>query len=208
MILARSLSTLLAATAILIAAGAPAQAQHPLTLEDSATPHLLAMRGNGWQRGSALAPTAQTADVRVMDAQQALAERAAGARLKAVYVVGRDAGHYQVLVVDESVLGERRAALTQLIALHERARAWLIGNPREAAALVGAASGITAEAAAQRLAHSDLHVARPGPALAQALAAANPAAGNVIAELLDDTPLRDAVRLDLHAAPTSLASLR
>ncbi|MFN0164316.1 MAG: hypothetical protein ACKVQQ_24020 [Burkholderiales bacterium] len=95
--------------------------------------------------------------------------------------------------MSERLLESQGATLEQLIALHEQARRWIIANPVQARLVVARELGITQEAGAAVLAERDFNVSRPGPALAQSLKAAGAAPG-IVDALLDDGPLRAAVR--------------
>jgi hypothetical protein len=184
--------------AVALVAGA-AFAQPVISVQaDADSPHGLVIRHFGWaERGSTVSvrwvSNAAAADVAVVSASSAVAQRASGADLKAVYVVSRTSGSYKVLAVSERLLESQGATLEQLIALHEQARRWIIANPAQARLVVARELGITQEAGAAVLAELDFNVSRPGPALAHSLKAAGAAPG-VVDALLDDAPLRAAVR--------------
>lgn len=206
---------LLAMVIICAAAGARADSGLPAALEVGVlSPHALVIRHQGWAEngisgGVTWVPGGASADFAVVPAEQALARRAAGEPLKAVFVVSREAGEYRLLVVREDVLSKRGELVAQVVGLYERARKWLLAHPAEAAALVAQAAGIGAAEARDLLVKRQFHVSRPGPALAQSLRSAADAthAAHVDA-LLDDGPMRAASRVAEPAAATLLLSQR
>lgn len=182
----------------------------PVSLEVGASsPHALVIRHQGWAEslltgGINWIPSATTADFAVIPAEEALARRAAGEPLKAVYVVSREAGEYRLLVVREDVLRGRADLVAQVVGLYERARKWLVAHPLEAATLVAQAAGLGAAEARKLLASRQFHVSRPGPALAQSLkSAADPSRAAHVDALLDDGPMRAASRA-LESGPKTL----
>jgi hypothetical protein len=204
MIFVRPALALLVAASALTATVVRADTRPPLTLAAEASqPHLLVLRQQGAGALPRLVARDQDAEARILDARDALAERAAGAPLKAVYVVAREAGRYEVLVVREAVLAERADDVARLVAAFEQARRWIVANPAETSALVAGSAG---ETAARKLAARDFTVARPGPALEQALSSAVDRAQ--ARALVDDGPLRAAAGAGRESAATRVAGLR
>lgn len=153
--------------------------------------------------------TKGVADFAVEDARVALARRASGEDLKAVFVVSRQAGAYQVLVVRESILARDPVLVEQVVAQFERARRWLIAHPQDGAAVLAHAGEIGLEAAQERLSRGDFQMARPGPALAQALkSVADPLHAAHVDALIDDGPMRAAVNALRQDERTALLGLR
>lgn len=204
---------LISAVAAFSSFGIAAETSAPATLESGA-PHALVIREMRWaetENGAAIqwAPTGSAADLSVLRAEEALARRAAGEPLKAVFVVSREAGDYRLLVVREDFLASRPEMVERVVGLYERARRWLITHPLETAALVAQETGVSALAAQAVLASREFHVSRPGPALAQALRAAADAARSAqVDALLDDGPIRAATRKVEQSAKPVLLSLR
>ena len=181
--------TLVAALLSVMAAAVHAEA--PVAVQADAgtiTPHASVIRKFGWE-------TAGLPDFSVLRADVALAQRAAGAAHKAVFVLSRGAGGHDLLVVSESALTQRPKAVEALVALHEQARQWLVSHPEEAARLVAADAGIGEAHAATLMARRDFSVSRPGPSLAHALKSnSNGASADVVDALLADQPIRAAAR--------------
>ena len=206
---------LMLAAAITIVGGiARADSGAPVSLEVGvSSPHALVIRHQGWAEslltgGINWIPSGTSADFAVIPAEEALARRAAGEPLKAVYVVSREAGEYRLLVVREDVLRGRADLVAQVVGLYERARKWLVAHPLEAATLVAQAAGLGAAEARNLprnlLASRQFLVSRPGPALAQSLkSAADPSRAAHVDALLDDGPMRAASRA-LESGPKTL----
>ena len=196
---ARCVSALLLGSVVL---GVRAETPAPLRVQfDPNTPHMQVMRKLGWVEaefgvaGVQWVAQVQAADVVVASGADAVAQRAAGMPVKAVFVLARSAGAYELLIVAESLLAERPDAIEKIVALHEKARKWLLAHPDDAANLLALGRGRSVADAARELARRDLSVARPGPALSAALKRDLDAirAGAVDA-LLFDQPLRAATR--------------
>lgn len=201
----------------LFAAITAAHAEAPVAVQSGLySPHVAVIRHMAWDR-EAGAPAVtwvgagQASDVSVVPAAVAVARRNAGEDLKVVYVVSRDANGFNVLVVSQRTLIERRESVEQVLAWHERARRWMLDNPAETVRVVAQGSGISTDQASAAFAGQEFYVARPGPALAQALKAGGAEAA-VVGALIDDAPMRAAVRR-LEQAPSAqvrvpLATLR
>lgn len=206
-----NLFLMMLAAAITIAGGAArADSGAPVSLEVGASsPHAVVIRHQRWAEnmfagGVQWMAAGTTADFAVIPAEQALARRAAGEPLKAVFVVSREAGEYRLLVVREDVLSKRGELVAQVVGLYERARRWLVARPLEAAALLAQAAGVGDAEAREIIAKRQFHVSRPGPALAQSLkSAADPSRAAQVDALLDDGPMRAASRA-LEAGPQAL----
>ncbi|MBL8381043.1 MAG: hypothetical protein JNM79_24455 [Burkholderiales bacterium] len=193
----------------LFAAIAAAHAEAPVAVQSGlSSPHAAVIRHMAWDR-EAGAPAVtwvgagQASDVSVVPAGVAVARRSAGEDLKVVYVVSRDANGFNVLVVSQRTLTERREPVEQVLAWHERARRWMLDNPTETARVVAQGAGIPTEHAAAALSGQEFYVARPGPALAQALKAGG-ADATLVGVLIDDAPMRAAVRRVEHARPAQV----
>lgn len=192
---------LLSAIAACSSFGVAAETSAPATLEIGAhTPHALVIKDMRWVEtagGAAIhwVTAASAADFAILRAEEALARRAAGEALKAVFVVSRQAGDYRLLVVREDFLASRPEMVERVVGLYERARRWLVTHPLETATLFAQETGASAAAAQAILAGREFHVSRPGPALALALrASADAARSRQVDALLDDGPMRAATR--------------
>lgn len=192
-----------------------AESSVPATLEiGTQAPHAMVIKDLRWAETASNAaihwvPAGSAADFAVLRAEDALARRAAGESLKAVFVVSRAAGDYRLLVVREDFLASRPEMVERVVGLYERARRWLIAHPLEAAALVAQETGSSATAAQAMLAVREFHVSRPGPALALALRASADAARSAhVDALLDDGPMRAATRKLEQGLQPVLLSLR
>lgn len=168
-----------------------ARAEAPGAVQPDAvtiTPHASVIRKFGWD-------TSGLPDFSVLRADVALAQRAAGAAHKGVFVLSRGESGHDLLVVSEAVLKQRPQAVEALVALHEQARQWLVRHPEEAVRLVAADAGVSEAQAAALMARRDFSVARPGPSLAHALKSSpNSASADVVDALLADQPMRAAAR--------------
>lgn len=192
-----------------------AESSVPATLEiGTQAPHAMVIRDMRWAETASNAaihwvPAGSAADFAVLRAEDALARRAAGESLKAVFVVSRKAGDYRLLVVREDFLASRPEMVERVVGLYERARRWLVTHPLETAALFAQETGASATAAQTMLDGREFHVSRPGPALALALrASADPARSAQVDALLDDGPMRAATRKLEQGLQTVLLSLR
>ena len=202
---------LIFAAAIAMAGGlVHADSAAPVLLEAGvASPHALVIRQQGWAdsmpgAGVNWVPSGTAADFAVIPAEEALARRAAGEPLKAVFVVSREAGAYRLLVVREELLRGRGELVAQVVGLYEQAHKWLVAHPQEAVAVVAQAAGAGTAEARDLLANRQFQVSRPGPALAQSLkSTATPSTSAHIDALLDDGPMRAAARA-LESGPKTL----
>lgn len=206
----RNLAVFLGFAAALVSGHAAADVVIEAGAQDA---HLLVIKRQDFAAGDVGAATRVdtkgVADFAVEDARVALARRAAGEDLKAVFVVSRQAGAYQVLVVRESILARDPVLVEQVVAQFERARRWLIAHPQDGAALLAHAGEVSLEAAQERLARGDFQVARPGPALAQVLkSAADPRQAAHVDPLIDDGPMRAAIHALRQDERTALLGLR
>ncbi len=172
-LLARCVSALLLGSVVL---GARAETPAPLRVQfDPNSPHMQVMRKLGWAEaefgvaGVQWVAQNQAADVSVASGADAVAHRAAGVPIKAVFVLARSAGAYELLIVGESLIEKRPAAIEAIVALHEKARKWLLAHPDDAASLLATVRGYPVADAARELSRRDLSVSRPGPALSAAL---------------------------------------
>ena len=156
----------------------------------------------GWLEAAGLqvewAKAGQVADFAVAQDQAAIAARAAGKPVKAIYVVSRavagDAAQY--LVVAEGLLAQRGEEARVVLANLERARHWINADPAAAEALVGAV-----------VRDHNFSGSRPGPAQLASLkklARANGLDEQVGAALLDDSAYRAALT---QPRPERLAAL-
>ena len=182
--------------------GVRAETPAPLRVQfDPSSPHMQVMRTLGWAEaefgvaGVQWVAQDQAADVSVASGADAVAQRAAGVPVKAVFVLGRSAAAYELLIVRESLIEARPAAIEAIVALHEKARKWLLAHSDDAASLLATGRGYSVADAARELARRDLSVSRPGPALSTVLKRDLDAvrAGAVDA-LLFDQALRAATR--------------
>lgn len=210
----RFLASLAAATAFSsFTVGAESSAPANLEIGTQA-PHAIVIKDMRWAESPGRAaihwvPAGSAADFAVLRAEDALARRAAGESLKAVFVVSRESGDYRLLVVREDFLASRPEMVERVVGLYERARRWLIAHPLEAAALVAQEAGGSASAAHALPAVREFHVSRPGPALALALRASADAARSAhVDALLDDGPMRAATRKLEQGLQPVLLSLR
>lgn len=202
---------LMFAAAIAMAGGiARADSGAPVSLEAGvSSPHALVIKQQGWAdrmsgAGVNWISSGAAADFAVIPAEEALARRTAGEPLKAVFVVSREAGAYRLLVVREDLLRGRGELVAQVVGLYEQARKWLVAHPQEAVALVAQAAGVGTAEARDLLVNRQFQVSRPGPALAQSLkSTASPSTSAHIDALLDDGPMRAAVRA-LESGPKAL----
>lgn len=206
---------LLAAIAAFSSFGVAAEPNAPATLEAAIhAPHALVIKDMRWAEttsGGAIrwVPAGAAADFTVLRAEEALARRAAGEALKAVFVVSRDASGYRLLVVREDFLASRPETVEHVVGMYERARRWLIAHPLETAALVARETEGRAAAAPAAPASREFNVSRPGPALAQALrASADSVRSAQVDALLDDRPMRAATRKLEQGLNPVLVSLR
>lgn len=197
----RHLLVFLAAIAGLSSLGASADNGAPVALETGAqAPHASVIKDKGWAESTSDATirwvaAGSAADFSIVRAFDALARRAAGEPLKAVFVVSREAGDYRLLVVREDFLASRPETVERVVGLYERARRWLIAHPQETTALVAQEAGLSESAAHALLAGREFQVSRPGPALAQALRSSADAARTAqVDALLNDGPMRAASR--------------
>ena len=196
---ARCISALLLGSVVL---GARADAPAPLRVRfDPNTPHMQVMRKLAWAEaefgvaGVRWVAQDQAADVVVASGADAVAQRAAGMPVKAVFVLARSAGAYELLIVAESLIAERPDAIEKIVALHEKARKWLLAHPDDAANLLATGRAYSFADAARELARRDLSVSRPGPALSAALKRDLDAVrAGAVDGLLFDQPLRAATR--------------
>ncbi len=203
------------AIAVPLWAGAQAGAGQPARVfADARAPHLLVIREQGWDLGAVVGrdlrelESGASADFAILSAREALEQRRAGVAVKVVYVLSRAADEFQVLAVSERTLSSEPSRVEGVVAAYERARRWMVGNPEASARLLAAAgdAGLTTSQAG--LTGRDYNVARPGPALFQALKAGSAGAGGALDTLLDDTAVRAAVRrLQHRTEPTLLSRL-
>lgn len=180
------------------------QAETPAPLRvqfDPNTPHMQVIRKLGWAEaefgpgGVQWVGQDQSADVRVASGAEAVAQRVAGAPVKAVFVLTRVAGAHELLIVREGLIAERPAEIERIVALLEKSRKWLLAHPGDAAELLAAGSSQSVADAGRELAGRDLSVSRPGPALSAALkSGADAVHARAVDALLLDQPLRAATR--------------
>ena len=206
----RRLTVLLGLAAALASGHATADVAVQAGAQDA---HLLVIKQQGIagrEIGAAVRVSyAGVADFVVEEARVALARRAAGEDVKAVFVVSREAGAYRVLVVRTALLARDPALVEEVVAQFERARRWLVAHPQEGADLLARAGFANLAAAQERLARGDFQVARPGPALAQSLkSAADPRQAAHIDALIDDGPMRAATHALTQSGRSALISLR
>lgn len=206
---------LLTAIAAFSSFGVAAETSAPATLEiGTQAPHSIIIKGMRWAQtasGAAIdwVPAGTAADFAVLRAEEALARRAAGQPLKAVFVVSREAGDYRLLVVREDFLASHPEMVERVVGLYERARRWLIAHPLATVALVAQETGGSEAAAQAVLAGREFIVSRPGPALAQALRTSADAVRSAqVDALLEDGPMRAAARKLEQGAQPVLLSLR
>lgn len=190
-----------------------AESNAPATLESlTQAPHAFVIKDMRWAEtasGGAIrwVPAGTAADFTVLRAEEALARRAAGEPLKAVFVVSREASGYRLLVVREDFLASRPDMVEHVVGMYERARRWMIAHPLETAALVAQETAGSATAAQAALAGREFNVSRPGPALAQALrTSADSVRSAQVDAMLDDGPMRAATRkLELGLKPVQVS---
>lgn len=195
----RFVAALLLASAVL---GARAETPAPLRIQfDPNTPHMQVMRKLAWAEaefgvaGVQWVAQDQAADVVVASGAEAVAQRAAGVPVKAVFVLARNAGAYELLIVRESLIAKRPDAIEKIVSLHEKARKWLLAHSEDAASLLATGRGLSVADAARELARHDLSVSRPGPALSAALKRDfDTVHAGAVDALLFDQPLRAATR--------------
>jgi len=192
---------LLVAIAAFSSFGVAAESTAPATLESVVqAPHVFIIKDMRWAEAAGSGairwvPPGTAADFTVVRAEEALARRAAGEPLKAVFVVSREASGYRLLVVREDFLASRPEMVEHVVGMYERARRWLIAHPLETAALVAHETEVSVTVAQATLAGREFNVSRPGPALAQALRTAPDSARSAqVDALLDDGPMRAATR--------------
>jgi hypothetical protein len=172
-------------------AGAQGGDGHPAgVVADARAPHALVIREQGWDLDAVVArdlrrlESGTSEDFAILSAHEALAQRRAGVAIKIVYVLSRAADDFQVLVVNERLLASEPSRVEGVVAAHERARRWMASNPDDVTRRFATAGSVG----------RDYNVARPGPALLQVLKAGTAGVGNALETLLDDTPIRAAVR--------------
>jgi len=167
---------------------------------DGRAPHAAVIRELGWAAQSPLAEDVRqiaagsSAEWAVLPAREVLRRQRAGQSGKIVFVLSRTADDFQVLFASERLLSSESTRVQDVVDLFEKARRWLLANPAAAARLPDAAPGMASGAVPAQWSERDFHVARPGPALLQALKAdtATPQPG--LEALLDDGFVRAAVR--------------
>ncbi|MBL8386113.1 MAG: hypothetical protein JNM90_23725 [Burkholderiales bacterium] len=207
----RLLAILVVSGFVVVAPAGPAAAQSDArpTLAyapGAAAPHglyFLQPEGAAAADGLRRVAPGEAADFAVLSAREALERRARGDGLRVVYVLSRAAADSVVLVASEHMLSSNPLKVEGVITLFERARRWLGTHEQELAERLGAELRVPVATVQAALAGRDFQVARPGPALAQALrAGAAPAQAAAVDGLLDDRPARAALRaLDAPAAP-------
>ena len=140
----------------------------------------------------------QPADFFAANGEQALAARAAGKPLKAIYVLSRspagDDAHF--LLASETLLAQRGPEARVILTALERARNWIVADPAAAEALAGAA-----------VHDRNFSGSRPGPAQLvslKKLARANGLDEQLGTAVLDDSAYRAALT---RARSDSLAIL-
>lgn len=194
----RTLSRSLIATAALLSTLA-AQAAEPLRVDTGSALTAL-VKHFRWLEAAGLGvewvQPGERADFTVASGRAALAVRAEGAPVKAVYVLsGAAAGaaaDAQFLLVSEALLAARGHDARVLLAALERARQWVNRDPDAAAQIAGAA-----------LHGRSFSGSRPGPAQLAALKALARERGvneQLGAALLDDTTYRAALNAMQTAA--------
>jgi hypothetical protein len=184
-------------------AGAQGSDGHPArVVADARAPHILVIREQGWDLDAVVARDLRSLvsgtdkDFAILSAREALAQRRAGVAIKIVYVLSRAGDDFQVLAVSERLLASEPSRVEGVLAAHEQARRWMASNPDDVTRLLAATGGTG----------RDYNVARPGPALLQMLKAGTGGAGGALETLLDDTPIRAAVRSLQHPAGSTLLS--
>ena len=184
-------------------AGAQGSDGHPArVVADARAPHVLVIREQGWDLDAVVArdlrrlESGTSEDFAILSAREALGQRSAGLAMKIVYVLSRAGDDFQVLAVNERLLASEPSRVEAVVAAYERARRWMASNPDD----------VTRRFAATGGAGRDYNVARPGPALLQALKTNTGGAGGALDTLLDDTPIRAAVRSLQHPAGSTLLS--
>ena len=197
MLALRTLSRHLIAAATLLSACA-AQAAEPLRV-DSGSALTALVKHFGWLESAgvsvAWALPGERADFTVASGRAALAVRAEGAPVKAVYVLSGTAGaaaDTEFLLVSEALLAARGHDARAVLAALERARQWVNAQPDAAAQIAGAA-----------LHGRSFSGSRPGPAQLAALKALARERGvdeQLGAALLDDTAYRAALNAMQTAA--------
>ena len=113
---------------------------------------------------------------------------------------------YGFLNTSEKFLVAYPRQVERVIAVYEKARKWMLANPEETAKIISEGAGLPVAVARMQLTRADFSVSRPGPAQVQALKIAAPIleqeelvrkgadVSRVIDELIDDKPIRAAVR--------------
>ncbi len=193
-------ASLAGATAMVHAQTGPAPAIAVAT-GGAAAPHVLVMRQPGWLpeasidvRPQWVDGTAIDSDFAIVPAKVALERRRTGSPIKAVYVVSRAADEYQVLTVSERMLADSPLVVETIVGRFEQARRWIAAHPAETAALIARATGVSDVQARSALGGQDFQVARPGPALMQALRNGGASGASHIDDLIADGPVRAAIR--------------
>ena len=190
MLALRTLSRNLIAAAALLSA-VVAQAAEPLRVDASSAltavvKHFRWLEAAGW--GVEWTQPGERADFTVASGSAALAVRADGAPVKAVYVLSRTsngAADTQFLLVSEALLAARGHEARVVLAALERARHWVNAQPDAAAQIAGAA-----------LPGRSFAGSRPGPAqlaVLKALARERGVDEQLGAALLDDSAYRAAL---------------
>jgi ABC-type nitrate/sulfonate/bicarbonate transport system substrate-binding protein len=126
----------------------------------------------------------------VRDAAQLLNRPSDGGE-QVIYVLSRVAGGFRVLTVTDAARRADPAAAERVVAALESARRWIEARPDAAAATLAGATGVTADAARDRIASGEFTTARPGPALAAFLKArADAVRVAAVDALIDDSAIR------------------
>ena len=199
---------------VFLALAAPAWVGAQQAVVDVRAPHTAVIREFGWAANTTTAndvsqiEVGTSAEFALLSAREVLQRQHAGKPGKVVFVLSRADSDFQVLVASERLLSSEPSRIQAVVDLFEKSRRWLLGNPEAAARMLGAANGTAQETARSAQAGRDYRVARPGPALLQALKTetANPTSDLVA--LLDDSFVRVAARRMERPAEGTLVSSR
>lgn len=199
---------------LLVALAAPAWVAAQQSMVDARAPHTAVIREFGWAANEASAndvdqiASGTSAEFVLLSAREALQRRRSGEPGKVVFVLSRADTEFQVLFASERMLSAEPARVQVVVNLLERSRRWLLDNPEAAARILSGAKGAAPQGADVVSGGRDYRVARPGPALLQALKAEAANHSLDLAALLDDSFVRVAARRLERPAEGTLVSSR